>query len=157
MISGCMSEGCVEDAEEISEKSAEKDVIIFNAMIEGYTLEVGQQLHGQLVKIKYVKDVKIGSALTDIWNMAQNGKSCEAFEMFGWMQTEHHIKSNSVTVLSDLPACAHARLIGEGQKIFKSLERDFSLRPRKERYVSMVDLMVHCKYTPGMGICFGYP
>ncbi|GAB4831301.1 hypothetical protein Ancab_005314 [Ancistrocladus abbreviatus] len=155
MISGYMSKGCVEDAEEISEKLAEKDVIIFNAMIEGY--KVGQQFHGQLVKIKYVKDVKIGSALIDIWNMAKNGKSREALKMFGRMQTEHQIEPNSVTFLRDLPACAHAGLIGEGQEIFKSLERDFSLKPGKERYACMVDLRVRCKCTPGMGICFGYP
>ncbi|GAB4831378.1 hypothetical protein Ancab_005390, partial [Ancistrocladus abbreviatus] len=40
MKSGYMSGVCAEDAAEISEKSAEKDVIIFNAVIEGYSKSI---------------------------------------------------------------------------------------------------------------------
>ncbi|GAB4831379.1 hypothetical protein Ancab_005391 [Ancistrocladus abbreviatus] len=73
--------------------------------------------------------------------MAKNGKSCEALKLFGWMRTEHQIEPNSVAFLSALPACAHAGLIGEGQEIFKSLERNYSLKLGMEHYACMADLL----------------
>ena len=36
MISGDMKQGCVEDAEVIFNRTVEKDVAVYNAMIEGY-------------------------------------------------------------------------------------------------------------------------
>ncbi|GAB4831381.1 hypothetical protein Ancab_005392 [Ancistrocladus abbreviatus] len=133
-------------------------------------LEVGQQLHGQLVKTKYCRDVKIGSALIDMYSKCgktddaqavfdyipeknvfswtsmidgygKNGKCSEALNMFGRMRTEHQIEPNSVTFLSALSACAHAGLIDKGKEIFKSMERDYSLKPRMEHYACMVDLL----------------
>uniref|UniRef100_A0A2P2Q2R9 Pentatricopeptide repeat-containing protein n=1 Tax=Rhizophora mucronata TaxID=61149 RepID=A0A2P2Q2R9_RHIMU len=41
LISGYMSQGSMEDAEEIYKKTLEKDLVVFNAMIEGYSKSAG--------------------------------------------------------------------------------------------------------------------
>ncbi|KAK9092285.1 hypothetical protein Syun_027196 [Stephania yunnanensis] len=132
--------------------------------------EVGQQVQSQLMKSRLFADVRLGSALVDMYakcgkindarmifdNMCErnvfswtsmidgygkNGKPTEALHLFEKMQKEYKIKPNHVSYLSVLSACGHAGLVQEGWKIFRSLERDPSCKPRMEHYACMVDLL----------------
>lgn len=132
--------------------------------------EIGQQVESQLVKMNFFNDIKMGSALIDMYSKCgviedarrvfdhmpeknvfswtsmidgygKNGNPMEALELFSGMQIEHRIKPNYVTFLSALSACGHAGLVAKGRTIFESMEQDYMLKPRMEHYACMVDLL----------------
>ncbi|GMH19547.1 hypothetical protein Nepgr_021388 [Nepenthes gracilis] len=132
--------------------------------------EIGQQVQSLLVKTEYITNIKIGSALIDMYSKCgkvddaqrvfdympeknifswtsmidgygKNGRSSKALEMFNRMQRQNPTKPNYVTFLSILSACAHAGLIDEGKYIFESMEKDYSMKPKMEHYSCMVDLL----------------
>ncbi|CAO2823555.1 unnamed protein product [Amaranthus hypochondriacus] len=210
LICGYLNSGYLEDAELLFKEIAEKDDVVFNAMIEGYsksiatakkslevfmemqrqsysptistfssligacslltTVEIGQQVQSHLMKTKYFTDVKIGSALIDMYSKCgrigdarrifdympeknifswtsmidgygKNGKPIEVIKLFTKLQVETRIKPNYVTFLCAISSCAHAGYVGKGWEIFGSMERDYSLKPRMEHYACMVDLL----------------
>ncbi|KAF8033509.1 hypothetical protein BT93_D2189 [Corymbia citriodora subsp. variegata] len=131
--------------------------------------EVGQQIQSQLVKTGLILDVKMGSALIDMYSKCgkvedacsvfesmpnrnvftwssmidgygKNGDPHKALGLFSAMR-EQRIEPNSVTFLGALSACAHAGLVAKGHEIFLSMERDYSLKPGMEHYACMVDLL----------------
>ncbi|CAK9169695.1 unnamed protein product [Ilex paraguariensis] len=132
--------------------------------------EIGQQVQGQLMKTEFFTDIKMGSALLDMYSKCgrtedarrvfdhmpeknvfswtsmidgygKNGNPNEALELFSRMQGYHPIEPNYVTFLSALSACAHAGLIARGREIFESMQRDYSVKPRMEHYACMTDLL----------------
>ncbi|XP_059438501.1 pentatricopeptide repeat-containing protein At1g28690, mitochondrial [Corylus avellana] len=134
------------------------------------TFEIGQQVQSQLMKTEYFTDIKLGSALLDMYSKCgriedarrvfdrmpeknvfswtsmidgygKNGYPDEALELFGKMKMEYRIEPNYVTFLGALSACGHAGLVGKGQEIFDSMERDYSMKPKMEHYACMVDLL----------------
>ncbi|GJW76270.1 pentatricopeptide repeat-containing protein [Tanacetum coccineum] len=152
MISGYMREGCVEDAE------------------EGITFEVGQQVQGQLMKTEFASNIKMESALVDMYakcgriedaravfngmkvknvfswtsmidGYGKNDDPNEALALFGRMQNMYHVRPNHVTFLGALSACGHAGLVSKGQEIFEIMEKDYSMKPHMEHYACMVDLL----------------
>lgn len=132
--------------------------------------EAGEQIHCQLMKTKFFTDIRMGSALIDMYSKCgrtedarrvfeqmpernvfswtsmidgygKNGYPSEALELFCVMQEEHQIQPNFVTFLSALSACAHGGLVEKGWEIFESMERNYSLKPKMEHYACMVDLL----------------
>lgn len=133
------------------------------------TFEIGQQVQSQLMKTEYFTDIRLGSALLDMYSKCgriedarrvfdrmpeknvfswtsmidgygKNGYPDEALELFCKMKKEYHIEPNYVTFLGALSACGHAGLVEKGQEIFESMERDYSMKPKMEHYACMVDL-----------------
>ncbi|KAI9198123.1 hypothetical protein LWI28_010635 [Acer negundo] len=131
--------------------------------------EFGQQVQSQLMKTELSKNVKMGSALVDMYakcgriedaqrvfnhmpeknvftwtsmidGYGKNGNTDEALELFLRMQ-ECHVQPNYVTFLGALSACGHAGLVAKGHEIFESMERDYSMKPKMEHYACMVDLL----------------
>ncbi|KAK4264357.1 hypothetical protein QN277_025549 [Acacia crassicarpa] len=132
--------------------------------------EIGQQVQTQLIKTQLFFNIKMGSALIDMYSKCGRvadarrvfnhmpeknvfswtsmidgyGKNCfpsEALDLFWRMQKEHCIEPNFVTFLSVLSACAHAGLVDKGWEIFNSMENEYSLKPKMEHYACMVDLL----------------
>ncbi|CAJ2658885.1 unnamed protein product [Trifolium pratense] len=132
--------------------------------------EIGQQVQTQLMKTPLFADIKLGSALIDMYSKCgrvvdarrvfdhmleknvfswtsmidgygKNGYPDEALELFRKMQIEYNIAPNFVTFLSALSACAHAGLVDKGWEIFKSMENGYKLKPGMEHYACMVDLL----------------
>ncbi|CAL0309291.1 unnamed protein product [Lupinus luteus] len=132
--------------------------------------EIGEQVQTQLMKTPFFTNIKLGSALIDMYSKCgrvmdarrvfdhmveknvfswtsmidgygKNGCPDEALELFQKMQKEYCIIPNFVTFLSALSACAHAGLVDKGWKIFHSMESEYSLKPRMEHYACMVDLL----------------
>lgn len=210
LLVGCMQEGLFEDAEAIFNEMEGKDVVAYNAMVEGYSKteetaegslevlkamqraglrptvstfvsvlgacsllsspELGEQVHCQGTKSGLVLDIKVGSALVDMYakcgrvedgrrifnQMAErnvitwtsmidgygkNGLSDEALQLFGEMRERRDVRPNHATFLSILSACAHAGLLSQGQEAFQSMESEYLLQPRMEHYACMVDLL----------------
>ncbi|XP_020591498.1 pentatricopeptide repeat-containing protein At1g28690, mitochondrial [Phalaenopsis equestris] len=133
-------------------------------------VEVGQQLHCQIIKSCIYCHVKAGSALIDMYskcgavedarkifdNMSEknvfswtsmidgygkNGISDKAIKLFNEMRTCSYVKPNHATFLSALSACGHAGLVSDGKEIFERMEKDHGLKPRMEHYACMVDLL----------------
>ncbi|XVE51441.1 hypothetical protein DITRI_Ditri02bG0040700 [Diplodiscus trichospermus] len=132
-------------------------------------VEFGHQVQGQLMKTEFFMDLKIGSALVDMhakfgriedarkvfdympeknvftWTSmidgyGKNGNPNKALELFCRMQ-KCCVEPNDVTFLSALSACGHAGLLAKGREIFKSMERDYLIKPKMEHYACMVDLL----------------
>ncbi|XP_021864439.2 pentatricopeptide repeat-containing protein At1g28690, mitochondrial [Spinacia oleracea] len=133
-------------------------------------VETGQQVQSHLMKTRYFTDVKIGSALIDMYSKCgrtddarqifnympeknifswtsmidgygKNGKPYEVIEMFGKLRQETQIKPNYITFLCVISACTYAGFVDKGWEIFESMERNYSLKPRMEHYACMVDLL----------------
>lgn len=133
-------------------------------------LEFGRQLHSQLIKMSIYLHVKSGSALIDMYakcgrtedarivfnqmpeknvfswtsmidGYGKNGNPHEALALFYKMKKYSNVKPNYATFLGALSACGHAGLVLEGQDIFNSMERDYSLKPRMEHYACVVYLL----------------
>ncbi|KAM1138804.1 hypothetical protein COP1_036693 [Malus domestica] len=136
------------------------------------SFEVGQQFQSHLMKAGLFLDIKMGSALIEMYSKCgrvedarrvfyhmpeknvfswismidgygKNGYPDKALELFRMMQRKHQIEPNFVTFLSALSACRHAGLVDKGMEIFESMDRDYSLKPRMEHYACMVDLLGH--------------
>ncbi|XP_022848000.1 pentatricopeptide repeat-containing protein At1g28690, mitochondrial-like [Olea europaea var. sylvestris] len=132
--------------------------------------EIGQQVQAQLVKTEFLTDIKLASALIDMYSKCgriddalrvfdhmptknvfswtsmidgygKNGCPNEALELFDRMIMECCTGPNYVTFLGALSACAHAGLVAKGREIFQSMYRDYSVKPRMEHYACMVDLL----------------
>ncbi|XP_051129141.1 pentatricopeptide repeat-containing protein At1g28690, mitochondrial [Andrographis paniculata] len=132
--------------------------------------ELGQQVQGQLSKTNSFTDIKIGSALIDMYSKCgrtedarlifdympkknvfswtsmidgygKNGMPEESLVLFDEMVTVCGTMPNHVTFLGALTACSHAGLVDKGQEIFESMERSYSLKPKMEHYACMVDLL----------------
>ncbi|KAF9611518.1 hypothetical protein IFM89_032564 [Coptis chinensis] len=132
--------------------------------------EVGHQVQSQLMKMEIFTDVRLGSALVDMYSKCgriedartifddmhdknvfswtsmidgygKNGNPNGALYLFDKMQSGSGVEPNHVTFLSAISACGHAGFVSEGWEIFKSMERDHSSKPRMEHYACMVDLL----------------
>ncbi|KAG8385470.1 hypothetical protein BUALT_Bualt03G0048600 [Buddleja alternifolia] len=132
--------------------------------------EIGQQVQGQLMKTEFFPNIKIGSALIDMYSKCgrtedarcifdympkrnvfswtsmidgygKNGNPSESLALFDKMITECYVVPNYVTFLGALSACAHAGLVSKGREIFYSMGRNYSMKPRMEHYACMVDLL----------------
>ncbi|KAK3123839.1 hypothetical protein QOZ80_8AG0636810 [Eleusine coracana subsp. coracana] len=130
-------------------------------------LEVGRQVHAHV--LKYDKDLILQNALLDMYckcgslqdadalfcrmpqrdviswstmisGLAQNGRSAEALRVFDLMKSED-VAPNHITMIGVLFACSHAGLVEDGQYYFKSMEKLFGIKPEREHYNCMVDLL----------------
>ncbi|XP_028064318.1 pentatricopeptide repeat-containing protein At1g28690, mitochondrial-like [Camellia sinensis] len=132
--------------------------------------EIGQQVQAQIMKTELFTDIKMGSALIDMYakcgriedarrvfdhmnernvfswtsminGYGKNGNPEEALELFFRMQRDRCTEPNYVTFLGALSACGHAGLVAKGQEIFDSMEREYLMKPKMEHYACMVDLL----------------
>ncbi|XP_027153075.1 pentatricopeptide repeat-containing protein At3g02330, mitochondrial isoform X1 [Coffea eugenioides] len=133
------------------------------------TVELGKQIHAQIIKQELQTDVFITSTLVDMyskcgnlqdcrlvfekatncdfvtWNAivcgyAQHGLGEEALEIFKKMQLKD-VKPNHATFVAVLRACAHIGLVEEGLHYFKSMQVDYGLDPQLDHYSCMVDIL----------------
>ncbi|KAA8538938.1 hypothetical protein F0562_025630 [Nyssa sinensis] len=132
-------------------------------------LELGQQIHGHLLKIGHKVDVFLGSSMIDMyakcgrlddaWSIfrqtnvrnivlwtsmisscALHGQGREAIRLFELMQNEG-ITPNEVSFVGVLTACTHAGLVKEGHKYFKLMKEVYGIKPGVEHLTCMVDLL----------------
>lgn len=134
---------------------------------------LGRQIHGFTFKLGYDPELFVGNALITMyfkcgsadsfrvfdemvdcdivtWNSvlagcAQHGLGREAIEIFEQMKSECFLP-NAVTFLVLLCACSHGGLVDEGWQYFKMMSNVYGIRPSKEHYASMVDLLGRAGY-----------
>ncbi|KAK2965348.1 hypothetical protein RJ640_013811 [Escallonia rubra] len=84
------------------------------------------------------KDVVSWNAM--IGGYGVHGLGNEAVSLFHDMQAIG-VKPDDVTFIGLLSACSHSGLVAEGNCWFAAMSRDFSILPRVEHYLCMVDLL----------------
>ncbi|MCL7032533.1 hypothetical protein MKW94_000403 [Papaver nudicaule] len=132
-------------------------------------LEQGMQVHGRIIKSGFVSDILVGNALIDMyfkcgnlieakmifetmekrdvvsWTMmitgfGQHGKGKEALDILRTMSNEG-FKSDDITFLGGLSACSHGGLVDEGLQIFRLMVDHHGLKPRKEHFACLIDML----------------
>ncbi|KAL7192622.1 hypothetical protein ACSBR2_024445 [Camellia fascicularis] len=132
-------------------------------------LEQGKQIHAMVMKFGLGRDKYTGAALIDlygkcgsvdrarsvfddlfeldvvpvnsmIYSFAQNGFGHEALSLYNRMK-ELDLEPNDATLVSILSACRNAGLVEEGCKIFASIESNDNIKPTKDHYACVVDLL----------------
>ncbi|WVZ57056.1 hypothetical protein U9M48_007496 [Paspalum notatum var. saurae] len=117
------------------------DIKVGSALVDTYAkcgrVEDGRKAFDQMPE----RSVVTWTSMID--GYGKNGLSDEALALFGEMRRRRRddVRPNHATFLSVLSACAHAGLLAQGQEAFRSMEADYSLRPRMEHYACMVDLL----------------
>ncbi|XP_043703086.1 pentatricopeptide repeat-containing protein At4g02750 [Telopea speciosissima] len=132
-------------------------------------LELGMQVHGQLVKAGYETGCYVGNALLAMyckcgsideaydvfiemphkdvvtWNTmitgyAKHGYGREALKVFESM-TMTGIRPDDVTMVSVLSACSHTGLVNKGTEYFYSMEKKYGITAKVQHYTCMIDLL----------------
>ncbi|PKA65193.1 Pentatricopeptide repeat-containing protein [Apostasia shenzhenica] len=132
-------------------------------------LEKGRWVHRYIERIGVKPDVILGTALVDMYGkcggikeaievfnsmpekniyswssaitgLAMNGAGTQALTLFCKMNLAG-LLPNAITFTDLLSACSHNGLIEEGGKLFDEMSRIHGIRPEKEHYGCMVDLL----------------
>lgn len=134
------------------------------------TVNLGRQVHAQIVKQEMQSDVFICSTLVDMyskcgnmedsrlifekspnrdfvtWNAmisgyAHHGLGDDALTLFESMKKLDNVNPNHATFVSVLRACAHVGLVEKGSQYFNAMLSDYGLKPQLEHYACMVDIL----------------
>ncbi|OVA05532.1 Pentatricopeptide repeat [Macleaya cordata] len=132
-------------------------------------LDLGQSIHGYIIKTYLNLDVTTKNALMDMYlksgslenaekafeeilrkdkfswttmilGFAVHGNGNRAIQIFSEMLDSGE-SPNEVTFVAVLSACSHAGLVDEGQRWFKRMRETYVLEPKIEHYGCMVDLL----------------
>lgn len=137
------------------------------------TIEIGKQIHGQIIKQEMLGDEYISSTLIDMyakcgnmpdsllmfekaqkrdfvsWNAmicgyALHGQGVEALMMFHRMKKEN-VVPNHATFVAVLRACSHVGLLDDGCRYFHEMTTLYKLEPQLEHFACMVDILGRSK------------
>ncbi|KAL4572768.1 hypothetical protein LXL04_019551 [Taraxacum kok-saghyz] len=115
-----------------------QDLILGNALLDMYC-KCGSMEDARFEFTKMVeKDVISWSTMIN--GLAQNGFSHEALNMFQSMEASG-TRPNYITIVGVLFACSHAGFLEKGQSFFESMEKNYGIKPGREHYGCMVDLL----------------
>ncbi|OVA08867.1 Pentatricopeptide repeat [Macleaya cordata] len=120
-------------------KSLIADIPINNSLITMYSrCGVIEEARNVFDGMKLQRDVVSWNSI--IGGYAYNGFAMEALLLFGEMKSME-VKPTHITFISVLNACAHAGLVEEGRRQFKSMVCNYGIEPRMEHFASLVDLV----------------
>ncbi|WOH13311.1 hypothetical protein DCAR_0832820 [Daucus carota subsp. sativus] len=144
-LSACSQLGCLETAEKIYEFGRREGRVEGNVFIDNARLDVYVKCGCMDMAFKLFNRMPYRNVIswsTMIGGYALNGESGIALKLFSRMKYEG-VQPNSVTYLGVLCACSHAGLVEEGWNNFNNMtySDNCNLKPRKEHYACMVDLL----------------
>ncbi|KAK9061526.1 hypothetical protein SSX86_018708 [Deinandra increscens subsp. villosa] len=142
---------------------------ILSTCAEITSLELGYQLHAQLVKIGLGSGWYVGNALLSMyckcgnideanvifeeisdkdivsWNTiiagyARHGFGKEALRVFESMKRSG-VEPDQVTMVGVLSACSHSGLVDRGTHYFDTMNRDYGITTNSKHYTCMIDLL----------------
>ncbi|GMN44449.1 hypothetical protein TIFTF001_013641 [Ficus carica] len=143
--------------------------VLFQACSCLGSLQLGQSLHGQLIKTLFESNVYVGTSLIDMyskcgsiadahksficisspnvaaWTALINAYAHNGLGSMALWHFEHMLKlrisPNAATFVSILCACRYACLTNEGMRIFHAMRKDYGVNPTLEHYACVVDLL----------------
>lgn len=133
------------------------------------SLEQGRQVHARITKSRFSSDIAVGNALIDMYfkcgsladaefmfatmerhdlvswtvmiaGFGLHGKGKDALLTFKAMESKG-LTPDAVTFLGCLSACSHGGLVDEGLQIFQSMINGSGIKPKREHYACMVDML----------------
>lgn len=133
------------------------------------SLEHGRMVHCRIIKSVFSSDTMVGNALIDMYfkcgssedaelvfetmvmrdlvswtimirGFGQHGEAKKALEIFGSMRTSG-FKPDGVAFLAILSACSYGGLVNEGLRVFGSMVDDYNVKPEREHFACVVDLL----------------
>lgn len=122
----------------ILNKKYSLNVILGTAMIDMYakcgSVEAAREIFNGMKE----RNVITWSSMISAYGVHGHGR--KALELFSQM-LESRITPNRITFVSILYACSHAGLVDEGREFFRSMDRDYFVKPDVKHYTCMVDLL----------------
>ncbi|KAL4339195.1 hypothetical protein GQ457_08G028230 [Hibiscus cannabinus] len=115
------------------------DIFIQNALIDMYGRSGKLDLAEEVFDEMPLKDLGSWNSLIAAYGINGNGRL--ALQAFTKLNKSSPHKPNAITFTNILSACSHGRLVDEGFKIFKSMQKEYAVEPRMEHFVCMVDLL----------------
>ncbi|KAL8152249.1 hypothetical protein V2J09_010009 [Rumex salicifolius] len=177
MIAGYAQAGCSEQALNLfvqmkrNREEANKSALtcVLSTCADIGVLELGRQVHGQLVKSGFETSTYVGNALLAMyskcgsideanyvfeaipqkdnvsWNTmiagyARHGFGSKALVMFEAM-IKSGAKPNDVSMIGVLSACGHTGLIDRGKEYFYAMQNRYGVEPNARHYTCMIDLL----------------
>ncbi|KAJ7980584.1 Pentatricopeptide repeat-containing protein [Quillaja saponaria] len=144
VISACAQLGASKYANwirDIAEKSGfgpEENVVVGSAFVDMYS-KCGNAEEAYKV-FEGMKERNVFSYSSMIVGFAMHGQARAAIELF-YEMLKTDIKPNRVTFVGVLTACSHAGMVEQGQQIFATMEKCYSVAPTSDHYVCMADLL----------------
>ncbi|CAL1372885.1 unnamed protein product [Linum trigynum] len=115
------------------------DVTINNALITMYSrCGAISDARSMFEEVKLEREVISWNAM--IGGYASHGHASEALEIFQSMKL-FGVQPTHITFIAALNACAHAGLVQEARRIFKSMATDYGIEPTVEHFASLVDVL----------------
>ncbi|KAK7285432.1 hypothetical protein RJT34_20205 [Clitoria ternatea] len=122
----------------VNGKRLSLNVTLENAIIDMYakcgSIDAAAEVFGTMPERNLV------SWNSMIAGYAANGRAKQAIKAFDQM-IQMGFKPDGITFVSLLTACSHGGLISEGQEYFDTMERNYGIKPKKEHYACMIDLL----------------
>ncbi|KAL6211195.1 hypothetical protein ACLB2K_016422 [Fragaria x ananassa] len=116
----------------------ESDAIVASSLVDFYT-KLGLINHAmKIFSSMVVKDLI--SWNTMIMGLAQNGKLFETLDTFEELVSEG-MPADDVTLAGVLLACNFGSFVDEGMSLFRSMEKEYGIKPAEEHYTCIVDLL----------------
>lgn len=132
-------------------------------------LDLGKQLHAQILKCRFSLGGSVGTALSTMyskcgnledsmvvfrrmpdrdvisWNsiisvFSQHGRGSDALDMFEEMKLEGTAPDH-ITFINLLCACSHMGLVDRSWFYFRAMTKDYNLIPTLDHYACMVDIL----------------
>jgi pentatricopeptide repeat protein len=132
-------------------KTVLPDVPINNSLITMYS-RCGEINQARTIfdEMKLKNDVISWNAM--IGGYASHGFSEQALELFKLMK-RLKVRPTYITFISVLNVCAHAGLVEEGRKQFKSMCSEYGIEPQVEHFAALVDVVCrHGQLEEAMGL-----
>ncbi|KAF5747804.1 pentatricopeptide repeat-containing protein [Tripterygium wilfordii] len=159
--------------EAMKEAGVKPDAITFTSILPACSqlaaLEMGKEIHDDIVESKYEKNEIVMGAVLDMyakcgavdeavnvfnqlpekdhvsWTSmitayASHGQASEALKLFGEMQ-ESNVKPDQVTFLAVLSACSHGGMVDEGCYYFNQMVNDYGISCEVEHYSCLIDVL----------------
>ncbi|XP_052198338.1 pentatricopeptide repeat-containing protein At4g14820-like [Diospyros lotus] len=141
VISACANLGSLNNGKWINDivrsKGLETNSSIANALIDMYAKSGNLDLARDVFSRLPYKSVVSWTSI--IGACASHGHVDEALDLFSEMKKE--VRPNSFTFIAVLTACRHSGLVEEGRNHFESMTKEYSIMPRLEHCVCVVDLL----------------
>ncbi|KAH7570123.1 hypothetical protein JRO89_XS05G0048300 [Xanthoceras sorbifolium] len=132
----------IDSGRRIFDEASEKDVILWNCMIDNlcylWILTLGQCIVDYVEEEVLALDANLGTAMVDIYGV--HGQARNAVTLFYRMEDEG-VRPNEVTFLAVLSACSHGGLVEEGMEILERMVIEYGFSPKIEHYGCLVDLL----------------
>ncbi|PRQ24939.1 putative pentatricopeptide [Rosa chinensis] len=149
-------------------------------------VEQGFQIHSWVIKLGFESDAIVASSLVDFytklglinhamkifasmgvkdlisWNtmimgLAHNGKLFETLDTFKELVSEG-MPADNVTLAGVLLACNFGSFVDEGMSIFRSMEKEYGIKPAEEHYTCIIELLTRVgKLKAAMDIVAAMP